>query len=267
MEEHAVNVQVGDIAIGYSIHGAGQPAVFVHGLAEDRHHWDPVAGRLRGWQMFALDFRGHGETTLGRADATLAQLGGDLSGFLEAVTGPAPCVGFSLGGCIVMQAAALRPDLIPHCVIVGSSSIVGSRVAAFFEQRIDTALQDMPRFRVDLRQDSAGQIASAQAKLDAITARRVAAVGEGRGYVNAARAMVGMHHTPLTPLLGQIRCRADVVGGSQDAVCPRKAQDIIMAALPHGVYHEIPGVGHLMGEDNAEAYRQMLQSTLDAGRA
>ncbi len=84
-----MKVRLGDIEVGYSAHGAGTPVVLVHGLAEDRGSWAAVQEGMPDFHTFAYDLRGHGQTELGNADGTLAQLGGDLIGFLESVTGPA----------------------------------------------------------------------------------------------------------------------------------------------------------------------------------
>ena len=109
--------RINDIDIAYSESGQGQKVVLLHGLAEDRHSFAAVRKRLRGAHTFACDLRGHGETGLGNAEGTLTQLGNDLVGFLEAITGPAVCIGYSLGGTIVLWAAAMRPDLVRHAIV------------------------------------------------------------------------------------------------------------------------------------------------------
>ncbi len=260
-----MKVQLKDIEVGYRRSGKGVPAVFVHGLAEDRRHWRVTGERLRGIETFAYDMRGHGETSLGRPEGTLAQLGGDLIAFLETVTAPAPCVGFSLGGCIILWVAAMRPDLVPHAVVAGTSSVVGKAAAEFFHDRIALIERDLAGFSAALREDTMAQMVSGNADLEQVLARRVEAVGEGGGYINAARAMLHMHEEPLTPLLERISCRVDVVGGDGDLFCPRKAADIILAALRRGVYHEIENAGHLIGEDQPAAYAAAIQTALQQG--
>jgi pimeloyl-ACP methyl ester carboxylesterase len=251
-----------DIEVAYAEHGAGAPVVMIHGLAEDRRSFADAQARLPGFHTFACDLRGHGETGLGDADATLAQLGGDLIGFLETVTGPARCVGYSLGGTAVLWAAATRPDLIAHAVVSGTSTVVGRVAVDFFADRIRTLQSDRARFAADLRADTAAQIVTDGVDLDALTARRLEAIGDGEGYVNAARAMMRMRAEPLTPMLETIRCPVDVIGADGDVFCPRKAADIICNALADSVYHEIAGAGHLMGVDQPAAYAATLERAL-----
>ena len=258
-----MKIRLGDIEVGYTERGAGPPAVMVHGLAEDRRSWALAQARLADYRTLAYDLRGHGETGVGEGDGTLDQLAGDLARFLEALTGPAACMGYSLGGTVVLALAAERPDLVTHAVVSGTSSVVGRAAAGFFEERIGLLRNDRAAFEAALRDDTAAQIVTAGADLDAITRRRVEAVGDGRGYVNAARAMQGLRASPLTPALARIRCPVDVVGGDGDLFCPRRAAEIILAELADGAYHEIADCGHLMTVDQPEAYSVTLRAALE----
>ena len=266
-----MKIRLGDIEVGYTERGAGPPVVMVHGLAEDRRSWSLAQERLADYRTFAYDLRGHGETEAGDrdgdgdgdGDGTLDQLAGDLARFLEALTGPAACLGYSLGGTIVLALAAARPDLVTRAVVSGTSSVVGRAAAGFFEERIGMLGSDRAAFEAALRDDTAAQIVTPGADLDAITRRRIEAVGDGRGYVNAARAMQGLRDAPLTGALARIRCPVDVIGGDGDRFCPRRAADIILAELADGAYHEIADCGHLMTVDQPEAYSVTLRAALE----
>lgn len=256
---------VNGIQVAYdTVAGQGAPVVFLHGLAEDRATWAGHLGAVTSRPCFAYDLRGHGETSIGNADATLEQLGEDLLGFLRAVCGPATVVGFSLGGTIALWAAAHDPDgLIVDVVAIGSSSVVGRQAAEFYTQRIDLAGSvSSPAFREALRGDTAAGLHRATDVLDEITDARMRAVGEGLGYINAALAMRALNQTPLTPQLSQIRVPVHVVGGSDDAFCPMRASQIILDALPGADYHEVADAGHLMSVDNPQGVATVLTTTL-----
>ncbi len=261
-----MKVRVGDIEVGYTRVGHGERVVLVHGLAEDRASWAPVQSELNEFESFAYDLRGHGETSLGEAQGTLEQLGEDLSRFLADVSGPAACVGYSLGGAVVLWVARFRPDLVRHAVVAGTSSVVGKAALGFFESRIRTLREDRSAFEADFRSDNAAQLVSRKDLLDAVVARRLAAVGAGGGYINAARAMMKLAGMPLTPILGAIRCPVDIIQAEQDAFCPRKAADILRQALPEAGYHEIHTAGHLMSVDQPVVYAETIQRALSARR-
>jgi pimeloyl-ACP methyl ester carboxylesterase len=256
-------VALGDIEVSYTESGSGKPVVLVHGLAEDRSTWAVQQRELRELHTFAYDMRGHGDTSLGKGEASLEQLGRDLLAFLEKVTGPAAVVGFSLGGTIALWAAAERPDLVTHAVVLGTSSVVGRAAVGFYADRVEKAMDtSSTEFRDALRDDTAAGFAVADDRLDSVVALRLRAVGDGGGYVNAARAMAALNETPLTPRLTEVTVPVDVVGATKDTFCPPKAAAIITGALPRSTYHEIPDAGHLMNIDNPDAVTAVLRAAL-----
>jgi pimeloyl-ACP methyl ester carboxylesterase len=258
-----MRVKIRDIDVTYSVAGDGPPVILIHGLAEDHISWANVQGALPDHRTYAYDLRGHGGTSVGHGDGTLAQLGNDLLAFIETVTGPAMCVGYSLGGTVVLWAAAHKPDLITRAVVAGTSSVVGRRAGEFFEQRIDALMQDISGFAEALRSDTAAQLVAKPEQTDQVTKRRLAAVGDGRGYINAARAMRRLVDEPLTAILPKIRCPVEVIGGAQDSFCPRKAADMLVTSLPDARYQEIAGAGHLISIDNPAGYAAAIRHALD----
>ena len=259
-----MRVRLADIGVGYTRMGEGPPAVMVHGLAEDRNSWADVQRRLSDFTTYAYDLRGHGETDLGEAEGSLEQLGGDLIAFLEALTGPADCIGYSLGGAVVLWVAATRPDLVTRATVAGTSTVVGRRAAGFFHDRIETIQSDFSGFGSALKEDTRQQLVVAGDRLEEVTARRLEAIGTGDGYVNAARAMGRLNEEPLTQVLPDIVCPVHVIGGEADVFCPRKAAEIMIDALRHGTYHEVAEAGHLMSVDQPEAYAQAIRNALES---
>ena len=256
-------VTLGDIEVAYDDAGAGAPVVLVHGLAEGRGAWRVQQRDLTDVHTFAYDLLVHGDTTLGQADATLAQLGGDLIAFLDKVTGPATVVGFSLGGTVALWAAAERPDLVTQVIVLGPSSVVGRAAVGFYDRRIGQAADtSSAEFHTALREDTAAALAVAHDRLDEVVTARLAAVGDGHGYRNAARAMARLNAAPLTPRLAAVQAHVDVVGASQDAFCPAKAATIITDALRDASYHEIPNAGHLMNIDDPDAVTAVMRTAL-----
>jgi 3-oxoadipate enol-lactonase len=259
---------LGDLKVAYSRVGGGEPVVLVHGLAETREAWVPQLRTPGKWRLLAYDVRGHGQSALGSAEGTLEQLGGDLTRFLERISGPATCVGFSLGGTVVLWAAAAQPELVRRAIVLGTSSVVGSTAATFYRQRIDLARSgDRRALRAALREDTRAGLARAGADLEALTDWRLAAIGDGAGYINAATAMARLHERPLTGMLERVRCRVEVIGGEHDRFCPHKAAEILLSSLPDARYHELAGVGHLMNVDDPAGVTATLHALLDEEEA
>lgn len=255
-----------DITIAYDDTGQGTPVILVHGMGESRGSWTEQAEALSQRRRVVVpDVRGHGGTSLGEARGTLDQLGADLVWLMKSVTGPADCVGFSLGGTIVLWVAATRPDLVNRAVVLGTSSIVGRSAAQRYRDRI--ALFESGGWAAmcrALRADTAAAVFSETVDIDRLTAARLRAIGDGRGYCNAAAAMARLHEVPLTSLLPRVGAHVDVVGAEHDSLCPRRAADILLAALPDASYHEIGEAGHLMTVDQPATVTALLGTLLDA---
>jgi len=255
-----------DIEVTYDRVGSGPAVVLIHGLAEDRRSWRNVQDSLTGVATYAYDLRGHGDTSSGRSQASPIQLRDDLLEFLETVTGPAMCVGFSLGGTIVLAAAAQRPDLVTRIVTIGTSSVVGRGAAKFYTSRVELFRgTDSAEQRAAMRADTAAALHNPASDVDRVTEARLSAIGDGQGYINACLAMASLHESPLTPALSAIdtNIAVTVVGAAHDTFCPKKAAEILLGAIAHASYEEISEAGHLMLVDQPQQVEALLQRLVD----
>lgn len=262
-EEQMQFVELRDIRLSYRQLGEGQPVVLVHGLAEDLTSWDEVVELLgRDVNLNVISFRGHGETSAGSGDGTVEQLADDLLEFVSKVTGPAVCVGFSLGGVIVLEAALRNPDLVKKAVVIGTSSKVGKVAANFFGERINQAQNDFSNFLEEIKKDTDGQIYKRREKLEEISRKRIKAVADGAGYINAAKAMLKLAEEPMTERLKEIKVPIHIIQGEKDIFCPQKAADILMDAMPTADFSVIEDAGHLISVDQPEKLAKEISKSL-----
>ena len=265
MEQEQKNVRAGDIEIAYTQVGQGPAVVFIHGLAEDKSSWQAIVEQLSSsFTCYAVDLRGHAQTSVGEPQGSVEQLAGDLLGFVETVSGPAACVGYSLGGVIVLAAALKNPALIKHAVVAGTSSKVGRAAQQFFRERIALLENNPAAFAAELTQDTDAQIIHARSQVSAVAQKRVAAVGAGGGYINAAMAMVGLGDAPMTEQISAISCPVDIIHADQDVFCPAKAAEMLKTAMPNAGYFEVAGAGHLISVDQPERYAQAIAAALNS---
>ena len=239
-------VTLGDVSVAYRRSGAGQRVVMIHGLGQDHRIWEDLQRQLDDFETVAYDIRGHGSSTLGDANGTIAQLGRDLLSLLEEI-GPAVCIGFSLGGTIALWAAAQRPVLVPAVIAIATSSVVGRVAAASMDDRISQVLAgDRNVLRAIIEQDTLSQLAGFEVDVEYLVESRMEAIGEADGYLNGARAVRAMRDEPLNGRLDAITQPVLIVSGSIDSWCPRKAADIMLEHLSNASFEELDGVGHLV---------------------
>ncbi|WP_026926073.1 alpha/beta fold hydrolase [Granulicoccus phenolivorans] len=262
-------VHIGDLDIAFRTAGPeggeGDPLVFVHGLGEDSRTWQAQLSHFAAQRrVYAVDVRGHGRSSLGAADGTLDQLADDLSGFLAEVAGPSTCVGFSMGGAIVLAAAAKPDPLIRRTVVVCSSSVVGTRAAELYRTLAQDVEDRGPEYAAEaVRANLETAVLRRPADWADQVALRVEAIGDGRGYANGARAMASLKAARLTDRLSAITGPVEVLIGELDESCPWKAAQIIVDATPDAHAQYLPGVGHFVNIEDPAVLTSTLQALLD----
>ncbi len=99
--------------------GTGPVIVAVHGLTASRHDWGPMTPALveAGYQVIAVDQRGHGGSTAGTAGYGSSQLAADLAVVLDELDlrGVA-LMGHSMGGMTAMTLAVEHRELFSQRV-------------------------------------------------------------------------------------------------------------------------------------------------------
>lgn len=248
-------VTLSDISVSMGVHEVEattgpsmSSVVFVHGLAQDRSAWELHQEQLARFHSVSYDLRGHGSTTLGTPRGSLVQLAEDLCEVLERVTGPAYCVGHSLGGTIALWAAATRPDLVRGVVASATSSVLSTAGLEFYLERIKRVESGtVDELAEILAQDTQAMIWDrADVDVQALIERRVRAVGDGRGYLNALHALAGLKSEPLQRLLPRIECRVLSISGQYDELCPRRAAEILLEGVRFGQDITISDAGHMV---------------------
>ena len=115
------SVEVDGRRIAHASLGEGdEVVVLVHGYGGDKNSWlfvqEPLSERAT---VHAVDLPGHGESTKDVGDGSLSTLAGSVLGFLrEKGIDRAHLVGHSLGGAVVVQAAAQDPGRVASLTLL-----------------------------------------------------------------------------------------------------------------------------------------------------
>lgn len=258
-------VRCRDIDVHCAEWGRGAPLILVHGLADDHRAWRRVVPYLAlENRVIAYDLRGHGQTSLGHADATLAQLADDLAALLDALElASADLAGFSLGGTVVLKAAIDHSERVGRLFPVATSSRVGRAAAPWYRERAEQAGQGADVLHQVLRGDTEQQLAGALDQLEAHWQIRLESTSDPRGFANACLAMAALQESPLDPDLGRVRAPTRVIAAADDPLCPPRAGEIIAAGIPGARLHVIPGSGHQV---EVERPAELSQAILEFGR-
>ncbi|QLY31175.1 alpha/beta fold hydrolase [Nocardia huaxiensis] len=118
-----VNVQLGDVATWYNVHGDGEPLVLLHGGFVDSRMFQPALPMLVDrFHAYRVDRRGHGHTPDVDGPMTYDGMADDMIAFLEKVVGEAAhLVGHSDGANVALMVALKRPDLVRKLVLISGN--------------------------------------------------------------------------------------------------------------------------------------------------
>lgn len=117
----------------------GPLLVGLHGLGGSHLNWSAIGpGLARRSRVLALDLVGHGLTPVGDRSADIEGHRRLVSGFLDAVGGPAILMGNSMGGLVAALQAAREPGSVAGLILVDPAlptwhlGLVHPRVVANF---------------------------------------------------------------------------------------------------------------------------------------
>ena len=118
--------------IYYDSRGSGDPLLFLHGTGCDASDWQPVIEKLPSAQRcIALDFRGHGQSSVPTKSFTLTDLADDLLYLLTHLEiRKSVLVGHSLGGMVAMTVAD-RSEGIARLVLLEGWTRLSTAGSAF----------------------------------------------------------------------------------------------------------------------------------------
>jgi non-heme chloroperoxidase len=232
--------------------GDGPLVVLSHGWTGNRSVWEPVAARLvkRGRRVVLYDQRGHGASTMGPEEPTIARLGADLEAVLRAVNArEAVVAGHSMGGMAAQALAVDHPDVVAErvralvLVATGAARIVKRPVRISGHVTLGNPLVE----RLLLSPAGPALVRAAvgrRPRLGHLVATRdtfLATPADVR--LVFFRAMQTMD---LLAGLASVTVPVTVVHGRRDVMTPPRLGRVIAAAVPGARLVEIPGAGHML---------------------
>ncbi len=251
---------------------AGPTVVFCHGYALNQDVWHFQRRDLGTGRMIFYDQRSHGRS--GRAPGptvSIRRLGLDLGEVLDtlAPTGPVVLVGHSMGGMTVMALADQRPELFGDRVVgvallATSSADLGRQILGLKGSLAETAYRVGPAAvaTVSRQADLVESVRRSGSDLGYVLTRRYAfgrpdvspSLVEFTAAMNAGTPVdvIGEFlphlgaHDAAEALAALAQVEALVVGARLDMLTPVEHSRVIVQALPHADYVEIPVAGHMV---------------------
>ena len=240
-------IEVDGVRTFYVEEGSGDTVVLVHGLggtatAIYKHLLAPLSERHH---VVAYDLRGSGQSSVTPGPYTVELLAEDLDAVLAALDlDTVTLIGHSLGGGIVLEYAATRPDRVRAAVGIGAvtglpeqgkvgmaaraETVESQGMAAVAETVATNGLA--PSFR-EAHPEEFQELVSLIASSDTT------------GYAAQCRALVAMDVTSRLP---ELRCPVLLVCGEKDQASPPAANEANAALIPDVRVVELADTAHII---------------------
>jgi 3-oxoadipate enol-lactonase len=111
-----------ELSIHYLQRGRGEPLLLIHGLGGSGADWAfQVAALEHRFRVIVPDLPGSGHSSPPRSEYTIPGFASALWKLMDHLKIDRPnIVGFSLGGAVALEMAALRPDCVPKLGLINS---------------------------------------------------------------------------------------------------------------------------------------------------
>jgi non-heme chloroperoxidase len=227
----------------------GAPVIFLHGYTDSHHSFDLNLPRLpRKYHAFALDQRGHGNSSKPACCYTQRDFAADVVAFMDALgLRKASVVGHSMGSFIAHKVAVDYPNRVDNLILIGSApTVAGNPIAVELKSEVDALAEPIDPEFVRAFQASTFFRPVPADYLDT-------AVSESLKVPKTVwqQALDGLMVEDHSARLGEIRARTLILYGDQDVFFSlaeeqalhaevRHSQLIVYEQTGHGTHAELP---------------------------
>lgn len=246
----------------YSMAGAGEPVVLIHGLGLDAAMWDPQWPALvREFRAIRYEVRGFGRSSVPNGPYSHSEDLLALLDFLKAQ--PAHVIGLSMGGGIALRFALDHPTAVRSLTVI-DPALEGFRWSADWLSKMNTVIQAARTGDAnEARRLWLAHELFAPARREARLAAELAAM------VERYSTWHWQHDDPVRrsqgraiDLLSSVSARTLVVMGELDMPDFTDIARRLAAQIPKVTLHTLTNVGHLSSMEAPDVVNGLLLAHL-----
>ena len=240
------------------VDGRGPRIVLVHGFAQNRNCWGPVAADLaRDHEVVRVDAPGHGRSSAFYAGLrTGARLIADQGGI-------AAYVGYSMGARFVLHLALANPELVTRAVLIGGTGGIDDADARAERKRNDAAMADrLEREGLEPFLDAWLAQPLFAGLSDAMQFRAERLENTIDGLSESLRQAGTGSQDPLWSRLERLDMPVLVVAGADDAKFSAEGARLVGCIGPNATLALIPSAGHAAHLEQPNVFLSTLRGWL-----
>jgi pimeloyl-ACP methyl ester carboxylesterase len=238
--------------------GAGEPLLVLHGAAGNPG-WLPHHQALsRQFAVYAPSHPGYDHSSRPDWISTMSDMAHFYRQFIEEVgLAPVNLLGFSMGGWLAAEIAAMCPHVLKRLVLVDAAGIkpqVGAIAELFMVS---------PEQTLKLRFYDPTQVPTYQQLVDRkLTPEEAEVQWRNREMASRLCWKPYLHNPKLPAYLRGVKTPTLIVWGKQDAIIPVNCGELYQQALANSTLHVIDRCGHSPAVEKPEEFLQVVQEFL-----
>jgi pimeloyl-ACP methyl ester carboxylesterase len=244
---------------GVDTAGQSEPLLLINGRGSSRAAWQPVAEALAAHvRVLRMDNRDAGENDPEAVAYTIADMAGDVAGFLDALgVTRASVLGHSMGGFIALHLALQRPDLVARLILVGTAPAAGAALGhplplttpeEWIPDPVERTLANAPQsYAPGFFDDNPALLREVAER---VRHNRITL----EGYNRQQTAISDTHD--VRPRLKEITVPALIIHGDVDPLIPLRGGEVLAQHLPDARLLIYTGVGHNPHVERPDAFVQ-----------
>jgi pimeloyl-ACP methyl ester carboxylesterase len=225
------------------------PLVLIHGAGGSSLHWPPQLRRLLGYEVYALDLPGHGDSPGSSAETIIEKAEAVMT--WKAALGLGSCVftGHSMGGAIAQTLALDQPESVAGLVLVGT----GGRLRVHPDILAMTATDEgfAQTVQVILTWSYS---TSADERLVELAGKRMLQVPAQIVHAD----YLACDRFDLLPRIKEIHCPTLVICGGEDQLTPPKYSQYLVEQIPGASLLIVEGAGHMVMLEQPEVVAEEI---------
>ena len=248
-ETHSLTA--GGVTMRVVIEGTGPNVVFIPGGDQTAEGYSEQFARLSAsFRCISYDPRGAGETTSPPAPWTMHDYAADCAAVIDAFcTGTAIVSGLSLGGLVTQQVAIDFPEKVQLAIPMGTSAYIDGFTRDWMQAEIDLRKAGVTLPDFFLAPHYAPYAFPAKALHDPELWTEIKARYTVRFADRNPKDLIDQWEACL-----EFDCREElktcpvpfhVISFSEDVQTAPSMCKVVADLVPNGVFHEIPGLGHV----------------------
>lgn len=256
-----LNVQVGDMRIGYVAAGEGPPLVLLHGGWSDSRAWRwQLDGLAPDFALAAWDAPGCGRSSDPPGEWRMPEYADCLAAWLDAAGIERPHVlGLSWGGSLALELYRRHPR-VPASLVLASAYAgwAGSLPPEVVAERLERALGELER---PPEEWISGYIPGffTKAAPDSL-AEEFEAMMRDFHPAGTRTMLYAMAEADLRDVLPRIRVPTLLLYGELDTRSPVHVAEALHASIPDSQLVVLPGVGHVANAERPDDFNAQVRA-------